>query len=66
MASYLEMSMKDFRDISKREEEYLREWEKERIIKKCHECGQPYSYEKGESDPKQCQRCRGEEGELIL
>jgi len=65
MPILLNMSMKDLRDIEKREMKYLEEWERNRIIKRCKECGQPYSYAKGESDPKECQRCKGEEGDLI-
>jgi hypothetical protein len=58
-------SMKSFRDAEKREMEYLREWERNRIVKKCRECGQAYSYAKNEKDPLKCQSCRGELGELI-
>ena len=65
MAVLTGFSMKEFREIEKREQQYLKEWEKNRIIKKCRECGQAYSYAKGEKDPRECQRCRGEEGELI-
>ena len=66
MPSILDINMKDFHNIVKREKEYMREWERQRVIKKCRECGQPYSYERGGVDPKECQSCRGEEGELIL
>ncbi len=65
MPFLMDISMKDFRDISKREEQYLKEWERGRIVRKCRECGQAYSFEKGEIDPRDCQSCRGEEGELI-
>ena len=58
-------SMKDFREMEKREEKALKEWERNRIIKKCRSCGQAYSYARGDNDPKECQRCRGDEGDLI-
>ena len=66
MPIMLEVSMKDLRDIEKREEEHRREWERSRVIKRCKSCGQPYSFEKGGTDPKECQSCRGDEGELIF
>ena len=66
MPIVLDINMKDLRDMEKREEQYRKEWERSRIIKRCHECGQPYSYEKGGIDPRECQGCRGEEGELIF
>ena len=60
-----DFSMKDFREMEKREQEYRKQWEKSRIIKRCRECGKAYSYGKGEVDPKECQECRGDTGELI-
>jgi len=59
------MPMHDLREIEKIEEQHLREWERNRIVKKCRSCGQAYSYARGETDPKECQHCRGEEGELV-
>lgn len=64
-STILEVNMKEFRDIEKRESQYLKEWERNRIVKRCRECGQAYSYVKGETDPRECQKCRGDEGELI-
>lgn len=64
MPLILDRDMKDFRDAEKKELDDLREWEKSRIIKKCKGCGRPYSYDRHEIDPKECQRCRGAEGEL--
>ena len=82
MPIVLDINMKDLRDMEKREEQYRKEWEKGRIIKGCPECSEKvfdrnkkkwvilyhnhYSYAKGEIDPKECQSCRGEEGELIF
>jgi hypothetical protein len=60
------MSMHDLREIEKREEQQLMEWERNRIVKRCRICKQAYSYDKGEKDPKECQRCRGDEGDLIF
>jgi tRNA G26 N,N-dimethylase Trm1 len=65
MAILTDFSMKDFREMEKREQEYRKQWERNRIIKRCRECGKAYSYEKGEIDPKACQECRGDLGDLI-
>ncbi len=65
MPLLLDRDMRDFRDMEKKELIDLREWEKSRVIRKCKECGQPYSYERGTIDPKECQRCLGAEGELV-
>ena len=60
-----DINLREWHELDKRQREYLKDWESQRIIGKCKSCGQPYSYEKGSRDPKQCQSCRGEEGELI-
>jgi len=65
MAVLTGFSMKDFRNMEKIEQEYRKRWEKDRIIKRCRECGKAYSYERGAVDPRECQECRGELGELI-
>ena len=65
MPLILDRDIKDFRDMEKKEMEELSVWERTRVIKKCKSCGQPYSYEKGDDDPKECMRCRGAEGELV-
>ena len=65
MPFIMDINMKDIREMEKREEKALKEWERSRIVKRCRECGQPYSYEKGQEDPKMCQNCRGETGDLI-
>ena len=57
--------MKEWFEMDRQQNKQLAEWERSRIIKHCKTCGQPYSYEKGTADPKECQSCRGEEGELI-
>jgi hypothetical protein len=41
-----------------------RNFKKSYHVKVCA-CGTPYSYPKDMSDPKACQECRGEEGELV-
>jgi redox-regulated HSP33 family molecular chaperone len=62
----LDRSIKDFREMEKREIEQMKEWERNRIIRRCRSCGQPYSFDRGETDPKECMRCRGVEGDLIF
>jgi hypothetical protein len=41
-----------------------REFTKAHYVKLCS-CGTPYSYPKDMKDPKACQVCRNEEGELM-
>ncbi len=65
MPILMDRDMKDFREMERKELQDLAEWEKNRVIKKCKSCGNPYSYERGDIDPKKCQRCRGDEGDLI-
>ncbi len=64
---------KDDMDVWRREKKAYEEsktdkaWKeflKTNHIKKCS-CGTAYSYPNDMSDPKACQECRGEEGELV-
>lgn len=41
-----------------------KEFQKTHHVKRC-ECGEAYSYPKEMNDPKACQVCRGEEGDLV-
>jgi len=66
MPFLMEINMKDIREMEKREEKALKDWERNRVVKRCRSCGQAYSYAKGDIDPKECQRCRGDEGDLIF
>ena len=60
-----DVDVSEFRRMDEMEKEYYKDLEKSRVIKKCKTCGQPYSYEKGMTDPKECQDCRGDLGRLI-
>ena len=53
-------SMRDFREMQKRNLQQLEEWERERTVKKCPKCRQNfYSYGNDENDPGACVKCRG-------
>jgi hypothetical protein len=64
MATFDQVDMREFYEIDEKQKNYLKQWESERVIKRCS-CGKAYSFEHGELDPGECATCRGQEGELI-
>ncbi len=71
MSTVSEMTVEDARDWKRQRkadkeqfsDEGWKRYRMENYVKVC-DCGTPYSYPKTEKDPKACQGCRGEEGEL--
>ena len=65
MANFLEGNMKDFMEAKRRDEEYYKDYLKDRIVKRC-KCGNVYSYglERNYVDPKSCPSCGGRLGEI--
>jgi predicted Zn-ribbon and HTH transcriptional regulator len=59
-----EVTLDEWLQMDMQEGKQLQEWERSRVIGRCKSCGQPYSFERGMKDPKECQHCRGEEGDF--
>jgi hypothetical protein len=64
MATFDQIDIREFYEGEERQREYLKDWEGERTIRKCH-CGKAYSFEQGTEDPGECASCGGREGDLI-